>query len=69
MTTIEINRAPVMTLWASVVAERLGHARDEALTLGRAVAGMNAQSKAVHIGLREPSEPGANIQWNGPVYV
>ena len=59
MTTIEINRAPVMTLWASVVAERLGHARDEALTLGRAVAGMNAQSKAVHIGLREPSEPGA----------
>ena len=56
MTTIEINRAPVMTLWAAVVAERLGHARGEALTLGRAVAGMNAQSKAVHLGLREPSE-------------
>ena len=56
MTTIQINRAPVMTLWASVVAERLGHARDEALTLGRAVAGMNAQSKAVHLGLREPGE-------------
>jgi hypothetical protein len=53
--TIEINRAPVMTLWAAVVAERLGHERDEALTLGRAVAGMNAQAKAVQIGLREPS--------------
>ena len=35
--TIKINRAPVMTLWAAVVAERLGHAPDTALTLGRAV--------------------------------
>ena len=59
MTTIQINRAPVMTLWAAVVAERLGHTRDEALTLGRAVAGMNAQSKAVHLGLREPGESAA----------
>jgi hypothetical protein len=57
-TTIQINRAPVMTLWAAVVAERLGYSRDEALTLGRAVAGMNAQSKAVRLGLREPAEPG-----------
>lgn len=56
MTKIEINRAPVMTLWAAVVAERLGHSRSEALTLGRAVAGMNAQAKAVHLGLRESSE-------------
>ena len=58
MTTIEINRAPVMTLWAAVVAERLGHERDEALTLGRAVAGMNAQAKAVRVGLREPGVAG-----------
>jgi hypothetical protein len=36
--TITINRAPVLTLWASVVARRLGFERDEALTLGRAVA-------------------------------
>jgi hypothetical protein len=56
--TLSINRAPVLTLWAAVVAERLGHSRDEALTLGRAVAGMNAQSKAVHLGLREPTPPG-----------
>jgi hypothetical protein len=47
-----------MTLWAAVVAERLGYSRDEALTLGRAVAGMNAQSKAVRLGLREPAEKG-----------
>ena len=52
---IEINRAPVMTLWAAVVAERLGHTRATSLTLGRAVAGMNAQAKAVRLGLREPA--------------
>jgi len=54
-TRITVNRAPVMTLWAAVVAERLGHPRATALTLGRAVAGMNAQAKAVRLGLREPT--------------
>jgi hypothetical protein len=52
---IEINRAPVLTLWASVVAERLGFDREEALTLGRAVAGLNAYSKGVSLGLFEPT--------------
>jgi len=32
--TVSINRAPVLTLWAAVVAERLGFDREEALTLG-----------------------------------
>jgi hypothetical protein len=32
--TISINRAPVLTLWAAVVAERLGFEWDEVLTLG-----------------------------------
>jgi hypothetical protein len=41
---VKVNRAPVLTLWAAVVAERLGYERDEALTLGKAVAGLNAQS-------------------------
>jgi hypothetical protein len=59
MATIEVNRAPVMTLWAAVVAERLGYTRDEALTLGRAVAGMNAQAKALRVGIRHPAEPEA----------
>lgn len=53
---LKINRAPVLTLWAAVVAERLGFARDEALTLGRAVAGLNAYSKGRSLGLFEPSE-------------
>ena len=52
--TIEVNRAPVLTLWASVVAERLGFDRDEALTFGRAVAGLNAYSKGVRLGLFAP---------------
>lgn len=43
--TILINRAPVLTLWATTVAERLGFAQDEALSLGKAVAGLTAQSK------------------------
>src|ERR1044071_1145062 len=34
---ILINRAPVLTLWAAVVAERLGFDREEALSLGKAV--------------------------------
>jgi hypothetical protein len=44
-----INRAPVLTLWAAVVAERLGHPADTALTLGRAVAGSSARVKARNI--------------------
>lgn len=54
--TITINRAPVLTLWASVVAERLGYDRDEAVTLGRAVAGLNAAAKARSLGIARPRE-------------
>ncbi len=54
---IAINRAPVLTLWATIVAERLGHSHQEALSLGRAVAGLNAQSKGQRIGVYEkPTE-------------
>ena len=50
-----VNRAPVLTLWAAVVAERLGFQKDEALTLGRAVAGLNAYSKGVRLGIYQPT--------------
>jgi len=50
---LEVNRAPVLTLWAAVVAERLGHPADTALTLGRAVAGSAARVKARNIGCEE----------------
>jgi hypothetical protein len=52
---IKINRAPVLTLWAAAVAERLGFDHDEALTLGRAVAGLSAQAKGRRLGIFEPS--------------
>ncbi len=54
--TISINRAPVLTLWAAVVAQRLGFNEDEALTLGKAVAGLNAYSKGRSLGLFKPHE-------------
>ena len=52
---IMVNRAPVLTLWAAVVAEVLGFEHGEALTLGRAVAGLNAYSKGVSLGLFQPT--------------
>ena len=48
------NRAPVLTLWAAVVAERLGFDRDAALSLGKAVSGLNAQSKGRMLGIFQP---------------
>lgn len=54
--TISINRAPVLTLWAAVVSQRLGFSEDEALSLGRAVAGLNAQAKGRRLGIFKPHE-------------
>jgi hypothetical protein len=56
---ILVNRAPVLTLWAAIVAERSGYPRATALTLGKAVAGLNAQSKGRRLGIYEapPSTP------------
>ena len=52
---ILVNRAPALTLWASVVAERLGFHHDEALSLGQALAGLNAQSKGRRLGIFKPT--------------
>jgi hypothetical protein len=46
-----VNRAPVLTLWATVVAERLGYDHDEALTLGRMVTTLDAQAKGKRLGI------------------
>jgi hypothetical protein len=45
---VMVNRAPV-------VAEDLGFEQDEALTIGRAGAGLNAYSKGVSLGLFQPA--------------
>lgn len=54
--TLRINRAPVLTLWGAIVAERLGLPRETALTCGQAVAGMTAHVKGVRLGLYAPPE-------------
>lgn len=55
-TKIKINRAPVMTLWATVVAERLGFDQDESLSMGKVVTGLNAQAKGQRLGIFKPPE-------------
>jgi len=51
---ILINRAPVLTLWGAVVAERLGYDREAALTFGKCVAGLTAQTKGRMLGIYGP---------------
>jgi hypothetical protein len=43
-----------MTLWAAVVAEHLGFDENEALTMGRVVAGLNAYAKGKALGIYAP---------------
>ena len=59
LSPIRVNRAPVLTLWAVVVAERLGYPPETALTLGRFVAGSSARAKARHLGILEETEDAA----------
>ncbi|WP_240756639.1 hypothetical protein [Roseicella aquatilis] len=57
--SVRVNRAPVLTLWAAVVAERLGHPPSTALSLASAVAGTAARAKARRLGLAEaPADAG-----------
>src|SRR5580658_9660690 len=53
---IRVNRAPVLTLWATVVAERLGYPPETALTLGRFVAGSSARAKARRLGISDEKQ-------------
>jgi hypothetical protein len=54
--SIKVNRAPVLTLWAAVVAERLGHPPETALSLASAVAGTAARAKARRLGIAEEKD-------------
>ncbi|KAI6105781.1 hypothetical protein F5141DRAFT_1006834, partial [Pisolithus sp. B1] len=51
--TAVVNRAPVMTAWAMVVAERLGFDREESLSIASVYTEANAVSKGVSLGLVE----------------
>jgi hypothetical protein len=64
--SVRVNRAPVLTLWAAVVAERLGYTPEEALSLGKAVAGLFAQFKGRHLGLWQPQPKPAETSASKP---
>jgi hypothetical protein len=53
---IQVNRAPVLALWATVAAEALGHSPDTALTLGRYVTSSSARIEARSIGIMDEAQ-------------
>ena len=55
--TVSVNRAPVLMLWAAEVAERMGYDEREALSLGKGLAVLNAQSKGQRLGIFKPGDP------------
>jgi hypothetical protein len=53
---VHINRAPVLTLWVTVVSERQGYSHAEALTYGKWVSSMLAQAKGQSLGIFQKKE-------------
>ena len=51
-----VNRGPVLSLWAAVVAQREGHRWQSAVTIGRAIASNFAASKAQKLGIQRSSK-------------
>jgi len=51
-----INRAPLMTAWSTIVAERMGFKREEALSIASAYTELNAISKGVSLGIFEEAK-------------
>ncbi len=56
---IRVSRAPVLTLWAAVVAECLGYPTHTALALGRFVTGSGARAKAHSLGIADEAQEAA----------
>jgi hypothetical protein len=46
-----INRAPILTRWPTVVADRLGFDKEQAPSQGKALTGLNARSKRGRLGI------------------
>jgi hypothetical protein len=57
MTEITMNRAPDLSLWSFVVARRLGHSHDTALSLAKAITGMTAYAKALGLVEERDTDP------------
>ncbi|KAJ6628697.1 hypothetical protein B0H10DRAFT_1940108 [Mycena sp. CBHHK59/15] len=61
-----VNRAPLMTAWSTLVAERLGFQREEALSIASVYTELNAISKGVALGVfKEGKERGMEASKGG----
>lgn len=63
---VQVNRAPVLTLWAAVVAKRLGHPPELALSLAKTVAGGAARAKARRLDIAEENDDDKDRAEAGP---
>ncbi|KAF9076721.1 hypothetical protein BDP27DRAFT_1209460 [Rhodocollybia butyracea] len=75
-----VNRAPLMAAWATIVAERMGFQRDEALSIASSYTEMNAISKGVSLGMYKDgkqngleavtggTQPYVNLMGRRPLY-
>ena len=61
---VRINRAPVLTLWATVVYEKQGYTRQEALTHAKWISAILARSKGKSLGKIDDTSNSAD----GPSY-
>ncbi|KAK4690663.1 hypothetical protein P7C70_g9521, partial [Phenoliferia sp. Uapishka_3] len=64
--SVVVNRSPVMMAWATVVAERLGFKRQEALSIAQCYTDLNASSKGVSLGILPPSANHASAGTSQP---
>ncbi|KAJ7507901.1 hypothetical protein B0H11DRAFT_2169546 [Mycena galericulata] len=61
-----VNRAPLLTAWTTLVAERLGFQREEALSIASVFTEMNAVSKGVSMGIyKQGAEKGMEASKEG----
>lgn len=56
VSTVQINRAPVLTLWVACIAETEGHSFEEGLSYGKWISGVYAQKKGQSLGIYEAKE-------------
>ncbi|KAJ6598982.1 hypothetical protein DFH09DRAFT_1243465 [Mycena vulgaris] len=61
-----VNRAPLMTAWSTLVAERLGFQREEALSIASVFTELNAISKGISMGIyKQGTERGMEASKGG----
>lgn len=57
--TVVVNRAPVLTAWVTVILEKMGFERDEALSLAHCYVSHTSTARGLNIGAIPKTGPGA----------